>query len=293
MTLNNGFYTALGTPLDNNGDCIPSSLYTHIEQQIQAGASGLLLMGSMGIEAAVKNSTYRKLVATASQTVRGRLPLFVGAMDNSITKVLEKVELMGKAEVAGVVVTTPFYSLSSEDELVNWFLGIADQSRYPVYLYDLPAVTKVKITHSLIRRIGGHTNIQGMKTADLQLILDLMREPELMRKFHILYSGLDLFDYANRLNIKRNLDGMFCVTPRNAGALYACLCKEDYTGARLYLDRILRLRNTMVENRLFPSFTYAMNLLGCAGNFAPDYAGALTPEQQETIAYTMQQIGER
>ena len=195
MTLNNGFYTALGTPLDDNGDCIPSSLCTHIEQQIQAGASGLLLMGSMGIEAAVKNSTYRKLVATASQTVRGRLPLFVGAMDNSITKVLEKVELMGKAEVAGVVVTTPFYSLSSEDELVNWFLGIADQSRYPVYLYDLPAVTKVKITHSLIRRIGGHTNIQGMKTADLQLILDLMREPELMRKvpFSRTISGLSSF----------------------------------------------------------------------------------------------------
>lgn len=168
MTLNNGFYTALGTPLDDNGDCIPSSLCTHIEQQIQAGASGLLLMGSMGIEAAVKNSTYRKLVATASQTVRGRLPLFVGAMDNSITKVLEKVELMGKAEVAGVVVTTPFYSLSSEDELVNWFLGIADQSRYPVYLYDLPAVTKVKITHSLIpphRRAYQHTGDENRRPA--------------------------------------------------------------------------------------------------------------------------------
>ena len=46
----NGFYTALGTPLTEDGKLIENALRRHIEQQIEAGASGLLLLGSMGIQ---------------------------------------------------------------------------------------------------------------------------------------------------------------------------------------------------------------------------------------------------
>ena len=49
MKLEKGFYTALGTPLDESGNLVADSLTKHINQQIDAGASGLLLMGSMGI----------------------------------------------------------------------------------------------------------------------------------------------------------------------------------------------------------------------------------------------------
>ena len=50
MELRNGFYTALGTPLDDSGRIIVKSLRKEIDQQIEAGASGLLLMGSMGMQ---------------------------------------------------------------------------------------------------------------------------------------------------------------------------------------------------------------------------------------------------
>ena len=133
--LENGFYTALGTPLDENGNLVSESLEKEINQQIEYGAAGLLLMGSMGIEAYLKNSTYADVVKVAAETVDGRCPLFVGAMDNSIAKVMEKVEMIGNAEIDGVVLTTPFYSVLSEKEIINWFTIIADKSPYPVYLY--------------------------------------------------------------------------------------------------------------------------------------------------------------
>ena len=55
-----GFYTALGTPLDENGNFIPGSMARQIEQQIEAGVSGLLVMGSMGNMTYLKNSEYPK-----------------------------------------------------------------------------------------------------------------------------------------------------------------------------------------------------------------------------------------
>ena len=99
MEFKNGFYTALGTHLDENGNLVEASLRKHINQQIEAGASGILLMGSMGIEAYIKNSAYAEIVRVAVDEVAGRLPLFVGAMDNSIVKVKEKIDMIKGAKI--------------------------------------------------------------------------------------------------------------------------------------------------------------------------------------------------
>ena len=58
-----GFYTALGTPLDENGNFIPGSMAQQIEQQIEAGVSGLLVMGSMGQMTYIKQNEYAKVAA--------------------------------------------------------------------------------------------------------------------------------------------------------------------------------------------------------------------------------------
>ena len=198
--LENGFYTALGTPLDEKGNLVEESLRKHIEQQIEAGASGLLLMGSMGIEAFIKNSTYAEVVKVAVDQVKGRLPLFVGAMDTSIVKVLEKIEMIGTADIEGIVLTTPYYGSVNDEQALNWFTTIADKSPYPIYLYDLAVATKYKLTLGVMSKLIGHKNIKGIKTADWELIHAIGRNyPD--ADFACLYSGLDSFDYANMMGI--------------------------------------------------------------------------------------------
>ena len=292
MKLKNGFYTALGTPLTKNGDLVADSLKKHINQQIDAGASGLLLMGSMGIEAYIKNSAYADVVRVGIDAVDGRVPLFIGVMDNSIAKVLEKIEMIGKdKKVTGVVLTSPYYSKVNDDQLVNWFTTIADNSPYPLYLYDLAVVTKVKITLPVIDKIISHKNIKGIKTADWEMIQAIGRKyPD--AEFECLYSGLDSFDYANMMGIKKNLDGMFACTPKNGTKMFECLAKDDFVGARKYLDNILLMRNTMLAHGLMYSFTYCMNLLGCEGNFHQDYCLPISDESKKVMEQTMKQIGE-
>lgn len=289
--LENGFYTALGTPIDENGNLVAESLKNEINQQIACGAAGLLLMGSMGIEAYLKNSTYADVVKVAVETVDGRCPLFVGAMDNSIAKVMEKIDMIGDVKINGVVLTTPFYSVLSEKEIVNWFTIIADKSPYPVYLYDLAVVTKSKITIEVIDKIIHHKNIAGIKTADWALIQAIGRKyPE--SGFECLYSGLDSFDYANMMGLGKNLDGMFSSTPKNGKMMAECLKNKDYKEGRKYLDNILLLRDTFIKHGLMASFTYSMNLLGCSGLFHQDYTLSITDAAKADIKKVMQQIGE-
>lgn len=291
MKLTNGFYTALGTPIDENGNLVAQSLRKHIEDQIKAGASGLLLMGSMGIEAFLKNSTFKETARVGAEANNGRLPLFVGCMDNSIAKVMEKIEMIGDAKIDGVVLTTPFYSGLDINQLENFFTTIANRSPYPVYLYDLAVVTKIKITLPLIDRLIKHKNIKGIKTADWELIQAIGRKyPE--SDFSCLYSGLDSFDYANMMGITKNLDGMFCCTPVNGKKMYEAVRKGDLKTARVHLDNILYMRDTMIAHSLMSCFTYAMNLLGYEGNFHQDYCLPISDKSKAVIKATMEKIGE-
>jgi len=292
MKYANGFYTALGTPLDKDGNVIEASLRKHIRQQIDAGAAGLLLMGSMGIEAYLKNSTYAEIVRIATDEVNGELPLFVGAMDTSIAKVMEKIELIGKnKKIDGIVLTNSYYSTMDEGEMVNWFKSIADKSPYPIFLYDLAVVTKSKITLSVIDKLIDNENIRGIKTVDWELIHAIERKyPD--KDFNCLYSGLDAFDYANMMGIKKNLDGMFCCTPKNGTAMYAALKNDDYKTARLHLDNILLMRNTMIACGLMASFSHCMHLIGYEGDFHQDYCLPITEESKAILTDTMKKIGE-
>ena len=291
MEFKNGFYTALGTPLDADGNLVEASLRKHINQQIEAGASGLLLMGSMGIEAYIKNSAYAEIVRVGADEVAGRLPLFVGVMDNSIVKVKEKIDMIKDAEIDGVVLTNPYYNAVDNDQMVSWFSKIADYSPYPLYLYDLAVVTKTKITLPVIDRLINHPNIKGIKTADWEMIQAIGRKyPD--AEFDCFYSGLDSFDYANMMGIKKNLDGMFSCTPVNGKKMYECLKVDDFAGARTCLDNILLLRDTMLGQGLMASFTYCMNMLGCDGNFHQDYCLPVSEESKKILKETMQKIGE-
>ena len=53
--MKNGFVPALGTPLTESGELIKESLTKQIDDQINAGAAGILCMGSMGIEAFIRS----------------------------------------------------------------------------------------------------------------------------------------------------------------------------------------------------------------------------------------------
>jgi len=290
--MKNGFYTALGTPLTDDGRVVEASLVKHIEQQIEFGASGLLLMGSMGKEAYIMNSEYAKIVNIAVDAVDGRVPLFVGAMDNSIARVMEKINMIGAGKkIDGIVLTVPFYSVPTKTDAVCWFNSIADRSPYPIYLYDMPGVTQYKMPMKVIDEVINHPNIKGIKSANWELIMAVGRKyPE--ADFECLYSGLDNFDYASTLGMSKHLDGMFCCTPKNGKAMYECMNKGDLSGARRHLDNILLLRDTMVANNLNRCFTIAMNLLGFEGGFHADYSAPVAEGVKKIIEDTMRKIGE-
>ncbi len=290
MKLNKGFYPALGTRLDDDGNLMEESYRKQIELMIEAGAAGMLCMGSMGTEDGLSSSTYKKTAAVAADAVRGRVPLFIGAMDNSVFRVKERFEMLEGLNFDGVVLTTPFYSTTSERNLIQFFKEAADASPKSLYMYDLPGVTKQKITFDMVKELMKHPNIKGIKTADTVMIRQLHLESF---GFECLYSNLDIFDVACAFGIPRVLDGMFTCVPKNSAAFGKCYANGDVAGVGKYLNNILVLRDFFLENGLWPGYTVAMNLLGLEGNYGRGYTmHHTTPEEIKKVTELMKKIDE-
>ena len=291
--LKNGFFPALGTPLDYNGDIVKKSFQNHVDHMIEAGASGLLVLGSMGQQAYVKNCQCTEIIKLASDVNHGRLPLFAGSMDNSIARAKSRISAIEDVKLDGVVMTTPYYNVFGPADVMNYFKNVAASTKHNLYLYDLAGVTKIKITYDMAVQMSKEIpNLKGMKSGDIEMMRNLTMYGELPADFNLLFSGLDIFDVAYRFGIRKNLDGMFDCTPVNGGKMYRALEKEDYDTAAVCLKNIISLRNLMIKYNVFAAFTVVMNALGFEGSFNPDFMLPVGEEGKAELIAKLKAIGE-
>ncbi len=292
IRFNNGFYAALGTPADENGAFSRESFIHQIELMISAGASGLLCMGSMGRMESIRDRDYRAITEVCASVVRNRIPLLVGAMDCSTGRVLDRIGSLKGLQIDGVVATPPFYSKVGEPGMIRFFNGIAMNREYPVYIYDLPSVTQSPVTLSVIRALTQNKNIRGIKTANLNLIMELERNGISGDDFSVFYSNLDSFDAAIRAGIMKNLDGMFTCTPVNSRLMYTTVNDTGSAHVSHHLNNILKLRNLFLREDVLASYSFAMELIGCPGNYHCDYSAPVSAGLKEMIFNCMKEIGE-
>jgi len=292
MQMKDGFYPALGTPTSDNGELIEKSYNKEIELMIKAGAQGVLCMGSMGKMAAIRNSEYPRIAKYCFEVVSKRIPVMVGVMDCSASRVSDRIEALGNINIDGVVATTPYYWKVGSDGIINFFKMLSNNSKYPVYIYDLPSVTQSPITGDILKSLTGIPNIKGIKTANLNLILDLYRNDWRHDDFSVFYSGLDLFDVALNSGVGKNLDGMFTCTPYNSKEMYENMGQGNSGKVSKHLNNILKLRNIFLNENVFPAYSYAMELIGCPGNYHFDYDNPVSKEVRKEVYNCMKAINE-
>jgi dihydrodipicolinate synthase/N-acetylneuraminate lyase len=291
-TLKNGFYAALGTPTDDNGKLIETSYAKGIELMIASGTSGMLCMGSMGNMVGIRNSEYAKTAALCVRTVAKRVPVMVGVMDCSVNRVSDRIEALDNIEIEGVVTTSPYYYRLNASEIINFYTMVSKYSKYPLFIYDLPSVTQSPVTIDILNRLMKIHNIKGIKTANINMIMELIRNNPVRSDFTLFYSGLDTFDVAIKSGIRKNLDGMFTCTPYNSRMMYENIEDGDDMKISRHLNNILILRNIFLKEDLFPAYSYAMELLGCPGNYHPDFDKQVSDKLKEEIRGWMKSIEE-
>ena len=293
MKLKPGFVPALLTPIDANGNLDEASYRKQIEDMIQAGAVGLLALGSMGQQAFLRPSTCVEVARVAVDAAAGRVPVFVGAMDVSICRAKERMAAMEDIALDAFVFTAPYYEALSFDEMSNYIKAVASSTKHNVMVYDLPGVTRFKFNYNFVLRLRKEVpNLIGIKSADTQMFRKLVLDPEVPEDFIMVYSGLDTFDVAYKWGIKNCLDGMLPLAPKNTEKMFKAMAEGDFVTGGECLSNILYLRDTFAANQLWPCADEAMHLMGYTGIHGNDLQDPITPAAKEIVRAAMEKVGE-
>ena len=293
MYIGKGFVPALGTPLDDNGCLVEDSFRKQIEDQIRAGAAGLLCMGSMGIQAYIQPSEAPKVARVCVEQAAGRLPVFVGAMDCTVKGAAARMAAMDDLDVTAFVFTTPYYAACNRDGIVTFFKKVAASTKHNIMMYDLPSVTQSKITYDMVVEVARECpNLIGIKTNDAQLIRKLKLLGEVPADFITCYSGLDTFDVSYGFGFDNYLDGMISCCPKTFEKMDKAFLAGDTKTASDCLTSVVALRDLFLKYRLMAAFTHAMNLEGYAGRFHNDYTRDESEECREDVRQMLKKMGE-
>lgn len=261
------FVSAIGTPLTEDEHLHEEGLQKELADHWNHGIDGVLVAGSMGAMQLLTDRTYRALIERAVYHSTGRGEVLVGVGDTGFARTRERIEYVSRFPVDGVAVITPYFWKFPQDLLLDYYRRLADVSKVPLYLYDLPVVTGVKISMETFLELARHPNIRGAKlSCDVDFIRQLI--DEVCESFRIIVAAPNLTDMLLKHGVYEHLDGMWSITPGWTVALGRCAQQGDWRSAAEYQRKITAVRNLIVKYT-FSVYTTLMNARGLPGIYTP------------------------
>ena len=160
-----GTYTALVTPFAN--DAVDEAAFTRlIENQIAAGITGIVPVGTTGESATLDHAEHNRVIEIAVKVAAGRCKVIGGTGSNATS---EAVSLTVEAEKMGcdaALLVAPYYNKPSQEGLFRHFSKIATATKMPLILYSIPGRCGIEIgVETTARLAAAHANIVAIKEA--------------------------------------------------------------------------------------------------------------------------------
>lgn len=196
-----GVWVPLITPFDASGAVDVPAVERLCGEYLDAGAAGIVALGTTGESAALDAEEKQAVVDACSRICAARAArLIVGTGTNSTrTTIAATNALAGVPAVVGALVVVPYYVRPSEPGIVEHFRMVAQSSPVPIVLYNIPYRTGRGLGAQSLLELAGVANIAGLKQAvggiDADTLEVLAGAPE---GFHVL-GGEDLYLYATVL----------------------------------------------------------------------------------------------
>ena len=158
-----GIIPPLVTPLRSRDELDVAGLEVLLEHVLSGGVSGLFILGTTGEGPSLSYHLRRELVKHVCKQVKRRVPVLVGITDTSF---VESVNLARQAADCGadaVVAAPPYYMPEGQPELQEWLDHLVPELPLPLFLYNMPPLTKVSYELETVRRASAHPRIIGLK----------------------------------------------------------------------------------------------------------------------------------
>lgn len=165
-----GIIPPIVTPLSGRDMLDHEGLERLVERLVTGGVTGLFILGTTGEGPSLSYRLRREMIAQTCRIVRNRVPVLVGITDTSFVESLALARHSEECGASAAVLAPPYYLPEAQPELLEYLDHLVPELPLPLFLYNMPALTKVTLEPDTIRRAMDHQRIIGLKDSSGQMI---------------------------------------------------------------------------------------------------------------------------
>lgn len=171
-----GVFTALVTPFLENGQVDEPALKKLVEDQIAAGVSGLVPMGTTGESPTLSHEEHLAIIGKVIQWTAKKVPVIAGAGSNSTEEALFLAKRAKELGADATLQVVPYYNKPSQEGMYRHFMTVADKVDLPMIIYNIAGRTGKNMETDTLIRLAQHKNIVGVKEAsgDMSQMMDVL-----------------------------------------------------------------------------------------------------------------------
>ena len=158
-----GIVPPMITPMRGRDEIDVPGLERLVEHVLAGGVSGLFLLGTTGEGPSLSYRLRRELIERVCRQVGGRVPVLVGITDTAFVEALGLARFAADTGAQAVVAAPPYYLPGGQPELREYLHHLVAELPLPLFLYNMPALTKVPFDLETVRIAMDEPRIVGLK----------------------------------------------------------------------------------------------------------------------------------
>ncbi|MFI4850577.1 MAG: dihydrodipicolinate synthase family protein [Gimesia chilikensis] len=287
------------TPLTSERRLDAASAESVYRFMLKQGVHGLFLFGTSGEGPLLCEPDREEATEIAVKVVDGSVPLLVGVIAPGTEQIIAQAKVAKAQGADAVVVCPPYYYPASQKDMLVHYRTIREAVDIPIFAYDIPVMTKIKIELDTLMTLGKEGTIIGVKDSSGDAVgfhrLVASKPPGMK-----LFTGAEMLVHAVMMaGADGTVPGLANVGPELFVQLYEAAAAGNHQEAVRLQEAIVRLfevfvcpDGTMNVGYIIGSMKTALRLRGIIENdtlFHP--FPACTPELIERTETIMKEVG--
>jgi dihydrodipicolinate synthase/N-acetylneuraminate lyase len=292
-----GIIPPMVTPLRARDELDVPGLENLVEHILAGGVSGVFILGTTGEGPSLSYRLRREFVDRVCRQMKRRVPVLVGITD---TAFVESVNLARHAADCGadaVVAAPPYYMPEGQPELQEWLDHLVPELPLPLFLYNMPPLTKVAYELETVRRALDNSRIIGFKdsSGDLNYFQSITALLKQRPDWSVLIGPEEKLLESLKLGGHGGVCGGANLFPK----LYVRLCQRfrsgDIAGAEALQKQIQRVSGSLYRVGKHPSAVIkgikcSITCLGICDDFMAEPFHRFRTEERERIRGRVKEI---
>lgn len=161
-----GIFPALTSSFDHQGGLYKAKVFHNIEKLNQVALSGYVVCGSTGETPLLSVPERLQLMEWVREASTEGKILIAGVGAESVHETVRVANCAAELGYHAALALTPFYyrnQMHRPDTQALYFRAVADRSKIPVLIYNIPQVTGYDVPVDVVAELSEHPNIAGMK----------------------------------------------------------------------------------------------------------------------------------